>query len=466
MCRGPGAKGGRRARLPVATGGLKARPLLWPGTPGAPLPHHAAARAGGFRPARPRSPRLEANALGTPRGPASPAPDGPRAALVTYSALRQAADVCQGMAVSWLLAAGTGSAAALGGASSLSVLPWLGLPLAGALGDRAPRRSVIRAADGAALLLAAGLAVLLLRRGLAVGIAYGWVLAYAALYALARPATKGLVREVTASPEGAASLSGALTAVEYAMLCAGQLLAALLLARGRGPAAFAATALLLAAGVAALSTARSSRRPPARAAAVPLPATALLLTRGPFRGPFVLTVACGACAFTLQVLAPLLALRHLHAGVLGFAVLAASGSAGSAAGALWLRRGARWRTGTRGVALAWLLAAPAAALAATTRQMLPAALAFAVLGAAAGFQDAGNAARVAALVPPEAQSVAMAFGSLVWRVPRLLAGGLAALGSLVPLGGLGLGLAATQAAIALGALALTAAPRRSPVRPS
>jgi len=380
----------------------------------------------------------------------------PRAALLWYSGLRQAADVCQATAVTWLLAAATGSAPVLGVAAALGVLPWLAAPLTGMLGDRAPRRQVIRAADGAVAVLAVGMAVAASGRRLPVWLGYAWVLAYASVYAVGRPATKGLAREVAAVPDGAAGLSGALTSLEYAVIGCGQLAAAVLLISGRAPAAFAATAVLCAAALILLGRPRAGAAVPARRAAS-LTGTVRRLWRPPFRAPLALTVLCGACTCAVQALAPLLVLRHLHAGVFGYALCGTAGALGSAAGAASVRKRG-WRGGAAAAALVWTVAAPGAAAAGLAHGLALALPGFALLGAAAGFQDAGNAARVAALVPADEQSGAMALGSLVWRLPRLLGGGLAALGALAPTGVLCAGLGGLQAAV--GVAALVAARRR------
>lgn len=369
-------------------------------------------------------------------------------ALMLYSAVRMAADVCQSTVVAWVPAAETGSPGVVALLWALRYLPWFGLPLSGALADRRPRRAVVRAADGAAAVLALAAGILAARFGFGIGLAAVWAGAYGALSAAARPSTKGLARQTLAAPSDAARLSGALTALEYLVLGAGQLAAGLLVRRGPAAAGLLACAALLAVGVGALSLRAPSGAPRAAAADTPPVPVVRLLASPAFRGPFVLTVLCGACAFTARALAPLLVLRHMRAGVLGFAALEAVYALGAGAGSAWLRRGAHWRGGVRTAALAWLLAAPALALAGTARALPPAILAFAALGAAAGVQDAGNASRVAALVPPDAQGRAMAYGSLVWRLPGVLAAGLASLGGVWPFGRLCGVLAAVQAAVA------------------
>lgn len=381
-------------------------------------------------------------------------------ALTLYTAARQAANICQATAVAWLVAASTGSAGAVALVWSLNLLPWLGLPLFGSLADRLPRRAMVRIADGAVAVLAVGMVAATAHGRLPLGLALGWTGAYALLTASARPAVKGLAREI-GEPAGAARLVATFTATEYAVLGGGQLLAALLLIGGQAPAAFGAVAALLLAGLGAL---RGTGAPRPTDEATPSWTATLHLLAGPdFRGPFLLTILCGAAAFTARTLAPLLAIRNLHAGVLGYAALGAAYSFGAAVGAAWERRRDDWRDGIRSPAAGWLAAAAAVALAGRTDAVTLGVAAFAVIGIASGYQDAGNAARVAGAVPPGAQSRAMALTSLVWRVPGMLAGGIAGLGDRIALPQLLAGLAIAEAVIASAAWA-RAVTAHSPAR--
>ena len=370
------------------------------------------------------------------------------AALVAYSALRQGADACQALAVGWYLGSATGSARLLGLAWVASGLPWLLLPLSGAAADRTARRRLVVAGDLAVAALAAAAA---LGRP-APGRALGFLALYGLGYAAVRPATKGLAREAAPAPAAAARLSGLLTALEYAALVAAQLAAGRWLLP-RGPAwGLGAAAVLLVAGAAVL---RPGPARPAPGGDPPALRRVAGLLLGPeLRGPLLLTVACGTCGFALLPLAPLLAGAAGRApDPVRYGLLMAAYSLGAAGGAGLARRADGWRLGVRGAALAWLGAAPALFLA----PRLPGAAAaacYAAVGIAAGFQDAGNAARVAAAVPAAAQSQAMALGSLVWRVPAVLAGTVvAAAGSARPAALCGI-LAAALAVVAAGAACL------------
>ncbi len=371
----------------------------------------------------------------------------PLGGLASYSALRQAADACQTLTLNWYLASGPGAAGLLGLAWVAVRLPWLVLPLSGAAADRVSRRRLIVGGDLAVAALGLAAAAAVAWRGRAAALAF--LLLYGLGYAAVRPATKGLSRELAPSPRAAARLSGLLTAIEYAALLVAQLAAGRWLLP-RGPAwGLGTMVVLLALGCAVLAAgvpagaAASGPEPPMGGRQV-----VRLLWSPPLRGPFAMTVACGACAFALLPLAPLLAMGHGHLGSLHYAVSMAAYSLGAAGGAALVRATEGWRLGVRGAALAWLAAAPAVALA---PRLGPAgtALCFAVVGAAAGFQDAGNAARVAALIPPGAQSQAMALGSLVWRLPGVLAGLIVAGAARVP--------PATLCAVLAGVLAVLAA---------
>lgn len=341
-------------------------------------------------------------------------------ALVAYSVLRQAADACQTLSVNWYLAQ-SGSAGILGLAWITARLPWVVLPFSGALADRRARYPLIIAGD--LLVAAAGTAV-------ALGHWRAAVLPFLAVsglgYAAARPATKGLVRQLVPEPHRAARLSGLVTSVEYLALVAAQLAAgAWLLGRGL-PTGLATMAVLIGLGVVTLGTAISKR--PLADESRPTPSPRLLVaavTAPPLLGPFLVTIACGACGFAALPLAPLLAER-LHGGPLLYGLLLAASALGGAGGASLARWADAWRLGARGAALVWIAAAPALALI----PFVPAAWVvgcFCVLGIATGFQDAGNAARLAALVPSALQSQAMAIGSLIWRLPAVLAGLIVAL---------------------------------------
>ena len=354
----------------------------------------------------------------------------PATALIAFDLTRQAADVAQATAVAWLVAAGTGSVLAVAGVWTVNLLPWLGLPLFGDLADRLPRRRLVWAAQLAVLAAAVATTVLTARGGLPVGLAFAWTAVYATLTALARPATKGLIREVASE---AAALVARLTALEYVVLGAGQFLAAAVLVSGSPSLAFAVMALLLALGLLAL--ARTGTAEPATEPAPPWRPVLAQLAAPRFRSLFLLTVLCGTFAFTLRVLAPLLVLRDLGGGVLAFAALGAAYSLGAAAGAAW-RHGRP--------AAGWLVAA-AAVLAAGTTGSLPLAIAaFGAIGVASGHQDAANSALVAAELPPGAQSRGMAVASLIWRVPGLLAGVVAGLSGYAGLGALSVALAAAM----------------------
>jgi hypothetical protein len=355
-------------------------------------------------------------------------------ALIAYDLIRQTADICQATAVAWLVATATGSALAVAGVWALNLLPWLALPLFGTLADRLPRRAIIRVADGTVIVLALAIA---LGGHLPTGVAFAWTAAYATLAAVARPAVKGLIREVG---RDAASLLARMTALEYLVLGGGQFLAAALLLRGSPAPAFLAMAVLLGVGLLALSRTGS-----AEPAEEPRWGPVLRQLAEPsFRRLFLVTIGCGACAFTVRALAPLLVTRNLHASVLGFAGLGAAYSLGAAVGA------ARFRGRT---ALRWLPAAAAVLVAGTTGSLALAVLSFAAIGIAAGSQDAANSARVAAELPAGAQSRGMAVTSLVWRIPGLLAGALAGLSALVGVGWLVGGLAAIAGLTAIWAAA-------------
>ncbi len=390
--------------------------------------------------------------------------EGPRASvravrgLAAYSVLRQAADACQTLSINWFLA-GSGSAALLGLAWIVSRLPWLLLPLAGAAADRVVRRRLVMAGD--LLVAAAGLAVALARWRAA---ALPFLALYGLGYCAVRPATKGLSREFLPAPHLAARLSGLLTSLEYLALVVAELACGRWLL-GRGLAVgLGCMAVLLAAGVAILGVAAPSPAGAPRRHAPALQTRGVLaqITAPPLRGPFILTVICGACGFAVLPLAPLLAQR-LHGGPTLYALLLAGYSLGAAAGAALARWAEGWRVGVRGAGLMWLAAAPAVALA--PRLPVPGAIGcFCLLGLASGFQDAGNAARVAALVPPAAQSQAMAMGSLIWRVPGVLAGAVVVLSAPLPPARLCLILAALLAVVAAGAAARPAA--RAEARPA
>ncbi len=353
----------------------------------------------------------------------------PATALIAYDLTRQAADVAQATAVAWLVAASTGSALAVAGIWTVNLLPWLGLPLFGDLADRLPRRRLVWTAQIAVLLAAVATAAAA-RGRLPLSLAFAWTAVYATLTALARPAIKGLIREVS---HEAATLVARLTAWEYLVLGLGQFLAAAVLVSGSPSLAFGLMAGLLALGLPAL--ARTGTAEPAPEPAPPWRPVLAQLAGPRFRGLFFLTVVCGACAFTLRVLAPLLVLRDLGGGVLAFAGLGAAYSLGAALGAAW-NHGRP--------AAGWLVAAAAVLAAGTTGSLVLALIAFVAIGVASGHQDAANSARVAAELPPGAQSRGMAVASLIWRVPNLLAGAVAGLAASGGLGALSVALAAVM----------------------
>jgi hypothetical protein len=375
--------------------------------------------------------------------------------LSAYAVLRQAADVWQALTVVWVVASGTGSARAVAAVWVGGVVPWFLLPASGVAADRLAKRNVVLAADLVASVCALAMAAAV-RRGASAVLAVGWAAIYGLCYATARPATKGLSREVAPVPEGAARLVGTLTAVEYAAILAAQGVAGTVLLAGAPWRAFLAVAAALGVGAVVLSCWVPAGLPRVGEVAGRARETVRLLFQPPFRGPFALTVVCGTCGFAAQLLTPLLAQRQLGAGPVAYAWLAAATSAGSCLGALWAGRGRLWRLGTAGSAWVWLAAAPAVAWAGASHALAPTAMALSVVGMALGAQDAGNAARIAALVPPAVQSQAMGLGSLVWRLPKVLAGPVAALADATPLGGLLLALALTQAIGAAGGLAVAA----------
>ena len=386
------------------------------------------------------------------------APARPAAAwgLGAYSVLRQAADVCQTLAINWYLAASTGSAGLLGLAWVASRLPWAVLPLSGAAADRRSRRRLVVAGDLG--LAAVGLAVILAHARIATIL---FLVVYALGYAAVRPATKGLPREVVANSPAAARLSGLLTTLEYVAILTAQLAAGRWLLP-RGPAwGLGAMVAALVLGAAILGRTVPASPPTNGRAQLKIGQVVALLWAPALRGPFLLTVACGGCAFVLLPLAPLLA---RGASAL-YALLMAAYSLGGAVGAGLARWIEGWRSGMRGAAIAWLAAVPALALAPRVHLAAVAVACYAVVGVAAGFQDAGNAARVAARIPPEAQSQAMALGSLIWRLPGVVAGAIVALAAPVPVAGLCLVLACILGVVTMATACAPAAARAEPASP-
>lgn len=338
--------------------------------------------------------------------------------LGAYSALRQVADVSQTLAINWYLAASTGSAGLLGFAWVASRLPWVVLPFSGFAADRLARRRMIVAGD--VVLAAIGVAVIVLRPVRTAALLF--LAVYAVGYAAVRPATKGLPREVAGTSEGAARLSGVMTTLEYVAILVAQVAAGRwLLPRGPvlGLGVMAATLVLGAVVLLRTVPVTPSPLPPA---ARGLREVTGMLWAPELRGPLVLTVICGGCAFVLLPLAPLLA----HGGPALYGLLMAAYSLGAAGGSALARWTEGWRSGMRGAALAWLIAVPALALAPRADAVVAVIGCYGAVGLAAGFQDASNAARLAALIPHGAQSQAMALGSLVWRLPGVVAGTLVA----------------------------------------
>ncbi len=377
--------------------------------------------------------------------------------LSAYSTLRQVADVCQMLAINWYLAASTGSAGMLGLAWVVSRLPWTVLPLAGFLADRVPRRRVILLGDLAVAVL--GVVAVLVRPGRTAVLI---VLAvYALGYAAVRPATKGLPRELAGTSVDAARVSGLMTSLEYAAIFAAQLAVARWLLP-RGPAwGLGAMVVTLALGAVILRRTVPAGPPPAAPTRFGMRAVAAMLWSPELRGPLALTVTCGGCAFVLLPLAPLLA----RGGPAHYGILMAGYSLGAAAGSALARRTDGWRSGTRGAALAWVVAAPALAAAPRVHSVVAILACYVVVGAAAGFADAGNAARVAAHVPLSAQSQAMALGSLVWRLPGVLAGGIVAVAAPLQPASLCPVLAGVLAAVAVGGVLVPAGAPRVPAGP-
>ena len=343
--------------------------------------------------------------------------------------------------MSWIVAETTGSALLVASVWVLNLLPWLGLPFYGLLGDRWPRRRIVRMADGSLIALSLATAALTFGGHLPPALALVWTACYATLAAIARPAVKGIIREVSSQ---AANLVARMTSLEYVVLGLGQFLAAVVLLQGNPAAAFAVVALLL--GLALLALGRTGAAEP-RTAPAPLWGP-VLAEMAQLRRLIATTIVCGACTFTVRALAPLLALRNLHTGVLGFAALGAAYSLGAALGA------SRFHGRS---ALRWLPAAVGVLVAGTTGSAAWAIAAFTAIGVAAGSQDALNSGRVAAELPGGAQSRGMAVMSLVWRVPGLLAGAIAGYAGLSPrvlvvLAGL-TGMAALWAGLSTGSAA-------------